>query len=267
MHIDKLLALAKTQKTSPNLVLTIPSSWSQGRTVYGGLSAGLLYAAAREYVPLERVMRSNSTNFVGPLIANQPFTITVEILREGKNVSQLMVRAIQDNKICVVSQICFGNNRESAISVPNKETHNIASPINEVITFSGADIKPEFLKHIDLSIQEGGFPFSSQNTSHYCGWMRFKKAPATFTDAHLISIIDAWPPTLIQMLSAPAPESSVSWSLEFIYPHRSISGNDWLAYKVHTRQAGHGYGHTEANIWDKDGQLIAISRQTVAIFD
>lgn len=51
MHIDKLLALAKTQKTSPNLVLTIPSSWSQGRTVYGGLSAGLLYAAAREYVP------------------------------------------------------------------------------------------------------------------------------------------------------------------------------------------------------------------------
>ncbi len=128
-------------------------------------------------------MRSNSTNFVGPLIANQPFTISVEILREGKNVSQLMVRAIQDNKICVVSQICFGNNRESAISVPNKETHNIASPINEVITFSDADIKPEFLKHIDLSIQEGGFPFSSQNTSHYCGWMRFKKAPATFTDA------------------------------------------------------------------------------------
>jgi acyl-CoA thioesterase len=267
MHIDELLALAKTQKTTLNLVLTIPSSWSQGRTVYGGLSAGLLYAAAREYVPLERVMRSNSTNFVGPLIADQPFTITVEILREGKNVSQVMVRAIQDNKICVVSQICFGNSRESAISVTNKDTHNIAAPINEVITFSDTDIKPEFLKHVDLSIQEGGLPFSSQATSHYCGWMRFKKAPATFTDAHLISIIDAWPQTLLQMLSAPAPASSVSWSLEFIHPHSLISGNDWLAYKVHTRQAAHGYGHTEANIWDKDGQLIAISRQTVAIFD
>ena len=266
MHIDELLALAKTQKNTPNLVLTIPSSWSQGRTVYGGLSAGLLYAAAREYVSLERVMLSNSTNFVGPLIADQPFTITVEILREGKNMSQVMARAIQDNKTCVVSQICFGNNRESSISVPNKDAHNIASPMNEVITSFGADVKPAFLKHIDLSIQEGGLPFSSQNTSHYCGWMRFTKAPATFSDAHLISIIDAWPPTLIQMLSSPAPASSVSWSLEFIHPHRTISGNDWLAYKVHTRQAENGYGHTEANIWDKDGELIAISRQTVAVF-
>nr|WP_297347663.1 thioesterase family protein [uncultured Glaciecola sp.] len=267
MHIDELLALAKTQKYTPNLVLTIPSSWSQGRTVYGGLSAGLLYAAAREHVGLERVMRSNSTNFVGPLIADQPFTITVEILREGKNVSQVMVRAIQDDKICVVSQICFGNSRESAISVPNKDTHNIAPPINEAVPSSATNLRPEFLKHIDLSIQEGGWPFSAQATSHYHGWMRFKKAPITFTDAHLISIIDAWPPTLIQMLSAPAPASSVSWSLEFIHPHRSISGNDWLAYKAHTRQAANGYGHTEANIWDKDGELIAISRQTVAIFD
>ncbi len=37
-----------------------------------------------------------------PLIADKPFTIAVEILREGKNVSQAMLRAIQDNKICVV---------------------------------------------------------------------------------------------------------------------------------------------------------------------
>ena len=267
MHIDELLALAKTQKSSPSLVLTIPSGWSQGRTVYGGLSAGLLYAAAREYVDLDRVMRSNSTNFVAPLMAQKSFTITVEILREGKNVSQVMVRAIQENKTCVVSQICFGNSRESSISVPNQDTHNIASPVREGIIPVIPKVTPAFLEHLDLSIQEGGIPFSAQKTSHYRGWMKFKKAPAIFTDAHLISIIDAWPPTLLQMLSAPAPASSVSWNLEFIHPHKQVLGTDWLAYEAHTRQAANGYGHTEANIWDNDGQLIAISRQTVAIFD
>jgi acyl-CoA thioesterase len=267
MHIDELLALAKTQKSNPNLVLIIPSGWSQGLTVYGGLSAGLLYAAAREYVDLTRVMRSNSTNFVGPLMTEKTFTITVEILREGKNVSQVMVRAIQENKTCVVSQICFGNSRVSTISIPNQDTHNIPSPLREGIIADAEKVTPAFLEHLDLSIQEGGMSFTAQKTSNYHGWLRFKKAPTIFTDAHLISIIDAWPPTLLQMLNAPAPGSSVSWNLEFIHPHRPISGNEWLAYQAHTRQAADGYGHTEANIWDKEGELIAISRQTVAIFD
>jgi acyl-CoA thioesterase II len=267
MHIDELLALAKTQKYNPNVALTIPLGWSQGRTAYGGLSAGLLYAAAREYIEQERVMRSNSINFVGPLIAEKPFSISVEVLREGRNVSQVMARAIQENRTCVVSQICFGNSRGSSISVPNQDTHNITSPLPDSFIPAASKVAPAFLEHLDLSIQDGGLPFSAQQSSHYHGWMKFKKAPAVFTDAHLVSIIDAWPSTLLQMLSAPAPASSVSWNLEFIHPQRTISGSDWLAYKAHTRHAANGYGHTEANIWDKDGELIAISRQTVAIFD
>lgn len=267
MHIDELLALAQTHKTNPNLLLTIPSGWSQGRTVYGGLSAGLLYAAAREYVADGRVMRSNSTNFVGPLLVDQAFTINVEIVREGKNVSQIMARAIQDSKTCVVSQICFGNARESKISVPNNDTHSMTLPKRANFIPPIPKVTPKFLKHFDLFTQEGGLPFTGRETSHIHGWMRFTKSPSIFTDAHLVSIIDAWPPTVLQMLKWPAPASSVSWNLEFIHPHRPISGDDWLAYQAHTRQAANGYGHTEANIWDQQGELIAVSRQTVAIFD
>lgn len=106
----------------------------------------------------------------------------------------------------------------------------------------------------------------TQKASHYRGWMKFNKASAVFTDVHLIGIIDAWPPTLLPILSTPAPSSSVSWNLEFIHPQSTISGNDCLAYQAHTRYAENGYGHTEANTWDKDGELIAISKQTVAIF-
>ena len=96
--------------------------------------------------------------------------------------------------------------------------------------------------------------------------MRYKKAPLKMSDAHLISMIDAWPPTLLQMLKWPAPASTVSWNVEFLHPHQEVLANDWFAYKASTRQAGDGYGHTEANIWDAHGKLIALSRQTVAIF-
>lgn len=267
MHIDELLSLAKTQKCDPNLQLTIPASWSQGRTVYGGLSAGLLYSAAREYVDKERVMRSNSTNFVGPLMAEQPFTISVEVVREGKNVSQILVRAIQNQKTCVVSQICFGNSRQSKISIQNTERHKMQIPKKPNFLPPIPKVVPKFIRHVDLAFESGGVPFTGRKTSHYDGWMRFKKGPDEMTDAHLVSIIDAWPPAILQMLKWPAPASTVSWHLEFIHPHRVIKGTDWLAYQARTRQAGGGYGHIEANIWDQQGELIAISRQTVAVFD
>jgi acyl-CoA thioesterase len=267
MNIDDLLAQSASHKETPNMSFLVPSSWSQGRTVYGGLSAGMLYAAARPYIDEARVMRSNSTNFVGPLMAETPFTIDVEIVREGKNVSQVMVRAIQNEKTCVVSQICFGISRESKIRVDNQEKHEMLAPTKGNFIPPIPKVTPKFLRNIDLSIQSGGIPFTGRRTSHYHGWMRFKEIRGEVTDAHIISIIDAWPPTLLQMLKWPAPASTVSWNLEFIHPHRDLKATDWFAYQAETRQAAGGYGHTEANIWDSHGVLIAISRQTVAIFD
>ncbi|MFT4941090.1 MAG: acyl-CoA thioesterase [Paraglaciecola sp.] len=69
------------------------------------------------------------------------------------------------------------------------------------------------------------------------------------------------------MLRWPAPASSMSWKVEFIHPHSTFQPTDWFAYQAQTRQAADGYGHTEANIWDAKGKLIAVSRQTVTIFD
>jgi acyl-CoA thioesterase len=56
--------------------------------------------------------------------------------------------------------------------------------------------------------------------------------------------------------------------LEFrVYPPTSKnSGSDWFVYQVQTRQSADGYKHTQANIWDKHGTLVAINRQVVAVF-
>lgn len=267
MNIDELLALGSQAALDKETQIVAPKEWAQGRTVYGGLSAGILYAAAKGVVSPDRVMRSMSTNFVGPLLSELPFTVDVEVVREGKNVSQIQTRAIQNGKYCVVSQICFAQGRESKITVENSDTHQLSLPKKGNFIPQIPKVTPKFLKHIDLSIQDGGIPFTGRKSSHYHGWMRFKQAPTAFTDAHLVSIIDAWPPTLLQMLKWPAPASTVSWNLEFLHPHSPIQPTDWLAYQSQTRQAGDGYGHTEANIWDAHGKLIAVSRQTVAVFD
>ncbi len=267
MNIDHYLEQASQFSDNNNQEFTIGKYWAQGRTVYGGLTAGMLYSAAKSKVSNDRIMRSMSTNFVGPLLSEKPFNITVEVVRAGKNVTQLQARAIQNDKVCVLSQICFGEARVSKISVVNDEKHGMDLPNKAKFIPQIPKVTPKFLRHFELSINKGGIPFMGKKTSHYHGWMRFKVPPKRISDAHIVSLIDTWPPTLLQMLRWPAPASTVSWNLEFIHPHRVIEPTDWFAYKAETRQAADGYGHTEATIWDSHNQVIALSRQTVAIFD
>lgn len=267
MLIDDYLDQAKLHCKQDDIEFLVSKEWGQGRTVFGGVSAAILYAATKEYVDSERMLRSMSTNFVGPLVFGEPFQLHVEEIRSGKNVTQMQARAIQNGKNCVVSQFCFGLDRRSKIMVENKDQHELPPPSKANFIPQIPKVTPKFLKHFDLSIVKGGVPFLGKKCSSYHGWMRFKNPPQRITDAHIISLIDTWPPTLLQMLKWPAPASTVSWNIEFIHPHRELKNDDWFAYKAETRQAAGGYGHTEATIWDSHNEVIALSRQTVAVFD
>ncbi len=271
MTVDELLTIPALTRISDNKWqvdgLVIPKTWGQGRTAFGGISAAMLYTAVKQQVTNNSVLRSITTNFVGPLSLETPFSIEVTLLRSGKNVSHYTAHAIQDGKNCVFSQACFGVARQSGIRVDTNDLHNMPLPNKAKFIPQIPKVTPKFLRYFDLAIEEGGIPFTRKKDSHYHGFMRFKQPPRQITDAHIITMIDAWPPTLLQMMKLPAPASTVSWNLEFIHPHKPVSPSDWFAYKAHTRQAADGYGHTEATIWDKDNEVIAISRQTVAVFD
>lgn len=271
MHVDQLLSLSAVKDVSENVWqypnLVIPVDWSQGRTAYGGISAGMVYAAIKDHVEEGRCLRAYTTNFIGPITIAEPFEIVVEILRVGKSVSQYMGKIIQNERVCLVCQAVFGFPRASKIHVANDDVHDMAPPKKGDFIPQIPKVTPKFLRHFDLSIEQGGVPFTRKKTSHYHGWMRFKKGPEQLNMAHIITIIDSWPPTLLQMLKWPAPASSVSWHIDFLHPMPTFSGDAWFAYQADTRQASDGYGHTEATIWGENHQAIAISRQTVAVFD
>lgn len=269
MLIDDLLTQTKQHINEPEAfpTLTIPKVWGQGRTAYGGISAAMIFAAMQQKVEAGRPMRSFNCNFVGPLMLEQPFSIEVEILRQGKNASQVVARAMQDGNTSVLCQACFGVAKQSKIKVINQDKHDMALPKKAKFLPQIPKVTPKFLRFFDLAISKGSLPFTGSKKSKVHGWMRYSTPPVEISDAHLIGLIDSWPPTVLQMLRWPAPASTMCWNVEFIHPHSTLKPTDWFAYQAHTRQAEDGYAHTEANIWDQQGELIAISRQTVAIFD
>ena len=248
--------------------LTISESWGQGRTTFGGLSAALALASIMRDSGAD-TLRSVSVSFCGPLRTNESFSIESSPLRQGKSVSHYQSSVVQDDKLCTLVNACFGRERESAIEVPFAKVETPAAGEGQRLPYIKG-VVPEFTQHIAFSYVEGGLPFTNSKHNHLRGWMRFNEGEGNMTEAHLLALIDAWPPTLLQKLRSPAPCASITWNVEMVTPLSQIAplkSTDWLWYEADIRQAHHGYGHTEARIITADGTLLALSRQLVAVYD
>ncbi|HTN33599.1 MAG TPA: thioesterase family protein [Marinobacter sp.] len=261
MTFDQLLSAAQSGHE-----LIIPPGWKQGPVTFGGLTTSLIFARMQALVAEGRSVRSLQTSFVGPVKAEVPVVFEAEILREGKAVSQVMGRIVQSDEVRLVCLASFSGDRESVIRVDPLPAPEVADveQCRELPYIKG--VTPEFLRHVSMRWALGAFPFTGQGGREMGGWIRFSEPPATFTDAHLIALVDAWPPAVLSLAKGLLPASSLNWTLDIVHPRPEIMPDDWLLYRVVIDQAALGYSHTRAGIWTARGELVALSNQTVAVF-
>jgi acyl-CoA thioesterase len=264
MSIQQLLNQSYAQST-----VTIPSGWAQGRATFGGLVAGLLYSrliAVLGDLGKDRVLRSATVSFIGAVAVGE-IELKTEIFRSGKSVTQAEARLIQNGEVQAVLLASFGVARESTINVQSLYKAPEYKQPAEIPAFPYQEgLVPEFFQQIDLRWATGKTPFTGSDKPDFGGWMRWKDSFTNMTTAHLFALIDAWPPSVLPMFKKFAPASSLCWTLELLAEPTGKSSDSWWQYEVITDHAKSGYGHAEAHIWDDEGQLIAISRQTVTVF-
>lgn len=247
--------------------VSVPSSWSQGRSCFGGLMAALVYEAMQARVAPGRPVRSLAISFIGPPAIDVPIAFEVEILREGKAVSQVVGRAIQNGEVMTLIQGSFGAARESSVSV-NAEPAPAFKPVLEspALPFI-AGAMPEYLRFMEMRWALGGMPFSNTKSRAIGGYARLRDVEEeALTEAHLLALVDTWPPAVLAHLARPAPGSSLTWTIEFVQPLPAMTTRDWTQYKAVIEHARDGYGHVAAGLWTPKGELVAISRQTVTVF-
>lgn len=258
------------QQVAAGNSLTIDASWGQGRTTFGGLSAALLvHKMQQQYSANDDVLRSLSVNFCGPLLTEQACKISTQELRSGKSVSHFQGQIIQEDKLVTQVAACFSKNRESKIVV-DTASKELGEPGEGKRLPYIKGLTPEFTQHIDFAYHSGGFPFTNSKDNYLHGWMRFKDIEGELSNAHLVALIDAWPPATTIKLRGPAPSATVTWALNLVTPLAELAtpltGDAWLWYEAEITQAGHGYGHTQAKIYTADGTLLAISNQLVVAY-
>ncbi|MDN4546698.1 acyl-CoA thioesterase II [Pseudomonas sp. C32] len=264
MRFSELLDAVRRQP----LELSIPASWAQGRASFGGLVAALQFEAMRAKVPSDRSVRSLAITFVGPVEPDVPVSFEVDVLREGKAVSQVLGRVVQKGQVVTLIQGSFGASRPSEVAVSAEPAPEMKhwEACQELPFVEG--LLPEFMRHLAMRWSVGGMPFSGSTSRQMGGWVRLRddaKAEA-LSEAHILALVDAWPPSVLPFLKKPAMGSTLTWTIEFVQPLLDLSTLDWCKYQVETEYAVDGYGHAAARLWSADGRLIAMSRQTVTVF-
>jgi acyl-CoA thioesterase len=249
--------------TNPSSV-NIGADWMQGRACYGGLIAALVYESMRKQLSDTIPVRSLQISFVGPVSA-EDFVVESEVLRQGKSVSQILGRGLQDNETKIVILGSFGKSRESAIQVDHQARIFDEDPVSIAPMPFIEGVLPNFTRHFDFRYCTE-MPFSGSMETVLRGFIRYQQTEPKITEGHIMGLVDAWPPTTLPMLDKPAPASSLSWTIEFVHPQPELDATEFCHYEAKIVQASSGYGHTKAKVWNHSGELIAISQQTVTHF-
>lgn len=255
----------------------VEAGWTQGRAIYGGLTGALLLSAVKGRLREHHAgaddaaaypLRSLTVSFVAPATPG-PVEITAEVLRSGSNVTQCQSTLRQGGAVVATALAAFGRHRESDIAVDAAHVMPDLGDPDDLEPFPFMEgLTPDFYRFVDLRQVSGALPFSGADSGDLAGWTALREPPAEFSEEHLVVIADAWPPAVLQMLSAAAPASSLTWTLELISEigPESAAGGGRFAYEATTDSARDGYAHTHAMLWRPDGALVAVSRQTITVF-
>lgn len=253
----------------------VPPTWGQGRATFGGLVAALLYRRTRTVLAASGVVagkpvRSLTFSLVAPLVPGTA-TVQVTVFRSGKSVTQAEARIVQDGQVAAAMLASFGAPRPSEVIITPAPVPVFAAPASLPAFPYIAGITPEFTQHFEFRWAVGDIPFSGppSATGDMGGWVRFRQPTAGTQIEHLLGLVDAWPPAVLPMFKKMAPISTLTWTIEFTEAaatDESGSADTFFGYLAQTELSAGGYAHVASRFWRADGTLLALGRQTIAIF-
>lgn len=185
-------------------------------------------------------------------------TIAVEKISQSNQFDRLQARLIQD-----------GNERVRAIGTFAKEADE-----NQETRYEGEppDITPRneclavpempaytLYSHMDVRLDPECARWLSghlSDTSQMKGWIKFKeeRSPDILS---LLLMSDSFPPAVLTTYGM------VAWlpTLEFSLSIRNLPATKWLKSVFRTRFVTNGILEEDGEIWDENGELVAIARQ------
>ena len=238
--------------------VTLPQSWTQGRTAFGGLSTAIAYHAASHIEDDLPGLRSAQIAFTGPLFG--ALTAQTKMLRRGRSTAFVQSELFGDKGLGLHCNFIFAGQRETQVKALDMPQPDFPPLPDEDELRSGPEqfftSRMEFVgKRIDTGTK----------THRLTRWMRLKDREGLDPIAEILCIGDSLPPSIMGMLDQNAMVSSMNWQVNIIADHPATKDGWWLI-DSQTHHADHGASSQFMAIWNSERELIATGMQSVAYY-
>ena len=236
------------------------SEWMQGRTLYGGASALVAYTAAIRAFPDLPPLRSGQIAFVAPVGAE--VTPRAELIRQGRNVTQVRVELLVEGRIALTSLWLFGTEREPNAVHQAEPVAPHPTPVDKAeVMMEGKG--PAFIQN-NFEVRFG----QAKDDDHGATvrrWARLTEDHELGPVSKLVLMGDVMPPGAMRIMKRMGPISSINWSFNVLDPETRSEGGWYLAENA-SQHADHGYSSERLRMWDSEGRQVLDGLQCVAVF-
>ncbi|MGO9835415.1 MAG: acyl-CoA thioesterase [Polyangiaceae bacterium] len=259
-HFSQLLSSAR--EVDGVWRTAVPDDWMQGRSVFGGLQGALAAQAMRSCVAPEVPLRVLQMTFIAPA-ARGDLDVRPQMLRAGKSATHVEARVSSGGALASIAVGVFGRARPSHVevvprvaAVPPEEARR-ASPV--------AAPHINFTQHFKMRWLRGDPPFSGTSVPRAVIEVGLNDRGVTSTE-HVIAIADAIPPLALSLLKAPAPGSTLTWTLEMLKDTFDDVPLDGWVHHAELTAGRDGYTNQSVFVCARDGSVAALSRQSMVVF-
>jgi acyl-CoA thioesterase len=240
---------------------SIAESWRVGRGPNGGYVAALVLRAMQ--LTLDdpaRTPRSLTLHYLAPAKAG-PCRAVTAVERVGRTLVTLSARLLQGEQVIALALAAFAGSRDSLTL--REAAMPAVPPPEEIDPLSLAStVVPTITAHYDYRWAIGDQPFTGSSSSRVGGWLRLKEP--RIADALLVAaLMDAWMPCLFARLAEPIAAPTVDLTIHFRapLPLPGAAPDDFYLGVFSSQLAAEGLFDETGELWSRDGQLIAQSRQ------
>jgi acyl-CoA thioesterase len=264
-------ALSGMHGHDPSYQAHIDPCWSQGRAGFGGIVNALCLEAIRRTLCEhndERPLRSFALAFVGPALG--PVELAVERLRAGRTVTFMRATMRCDGQVVASLDACYGHDRPSALRLSPPPVAwdgaqvMAASPETCPALDFGGHAYPGFLDCFEVRLA-GTVPLIGGKVGEVMWWVRHRDPVGHEHPLGLPAVMDALPPAALPLFDHFIPLSSLTWSADFVEAYPRTRDGWWLLRSLADYATG-GFSGQTMHIWNRDGALVAMQRQSVALF-
>lgn len=240
-----------------------PVEWSQGRTLFGGMTAALSYWAVVKALGDLGPLRSAQFAFIGP--ATGMLRFRPALLRRGRSAVVASADCWADDGIAARSTFTFGQARPSEII--HDLTPPVAVPPPDMCRSFHKTDKPlgGFLDRFEFRLASGARLFETDKPPEFKVWTRLRDGEEGADPvATLLAVGDALPGAAMVRFSRLAPISTMTWTYDLYQSAPGVTG--WYLVCSSSEAARDGYSLQTMRVYNEHGDPLAAARQVVALF-